>query len=277
VRGVVPNESPSSWPPAALQAQAVAARTYALTTDAGGRGFDQYADTRSQVYRGYLSETPTTAAAVEATRGQVVTYGGKAVVTYFFSTSGGYTEDIENAFVGAPPAPWLQGVKDPYDDSSPYHRWGPYTFTRKGLKAKLGGWVLGRFKGIKVLERGVSPRVVRAQVRGSRGNVSVTGPQLRSRLGLRDTWLYVRRVTSTTKSGLRARTSIASRPVVAITGSVGGVRNRFVTLQRNVGGKWAKVVDVPLKRGRYSIHVAEAGTYRVVAGWALGPELRVNP
>ena len=52
VQGVVPVESPSSWPLEALKAQAVAARTYAITTAKGGGGFDQYADTRSQVYGG---------------------------------------------------------------------------------------------------------------------------------------------------------------------------------------------------------------------------------
>ena len=47
--------------PVAPKAQAVTARTYAVTTNVGGRGFDQYPDTRSQMYRGYLSETPSTA------------------------------------------------------------------------------------------------------------------------------------------------------------------------------------------------------------------------
>ena len=101
LRGVVAAESPSNWPAAALQAQAVAARTYAITTSAGGSlGFDQYADTRSQMYRGVASETPSTNAAVNATAGEVVTYGGKPVVTYFFSTSGGRTENVEESVLG---------------------------------------------------------------------------------------------------------------------------------------------------------------------------------
>jgi SpoIID/LytB domain protein len=277
VRGVVPNESPSGWPAAALEAQAVTARTYAISTNVGGRGFDQYADTRSQMYRGYLSETPSTAAAVASTRDEVVTYGGKVVVTYFFSTSGGYTEDIENVFEGVSPRPWLQGVDDPYDNSSPYHRWGPYSYSPRSFAAKLGGWVRGDFQSLDVLQRGVSPRIVRAEVRGSRGNVDVTGPQLRARLGLRDTWFYVRRVSSTTSSGFRARTSSGSSPVAAIRGTVSSSRERYVTLQRRVKGKWAKVVDVPLERNRYEIHVADAGVYRVRAGWAPGPVLRVKP
>jgi stage II sporulation protein D len=277
VRGVVPNESPSSWPPAALEAQAVTARTYAITTDAGGRGFQQYADTRSQMYRGYLSETPTTAAAISSTRGEIVTYNGSPVVTYFFSTSGGYTEDVENVFAGAAPEPWLRGVEDPYDNSSPYHRWGPFTYPAHAFGAKFRNWVHGRFKGLKILQRGVSPRVVRAQVQGSGGNVTVSGPALRARLGLRDTWFYVRSVSSTTSSGLRARTAGGSRPLAAISGSVSASKDRFVTLQRRVKGRWVKAMDVPLEGTRYEIHVARAGTYRVLAGWAPGPALRVQP
>lgn len=104
LRGVVAAESPSSWPQNALRAQAVAARTYALTTNAGGsEGFSQWPDTRSQVYNGVSSETPSTDAAVAATSRQVVTYLGKPVVTYFFSTSGGKTENVENSFLGASP------------------------------------------------------------------------------------------------------------------------------------------------------------------------------
>ena len=173
--GVVPGESPASWPAAALEAQAVAARSYAVASNVNGKGFDQYADTRSQVYRGYLAETPSTNAAVSATSGEVVTYGGEVATTFFFSTSGGYTENVENVFTGGSPKPWLKGVKDPYDDSSPYHRWGPFSYSRATLAARLGGWVKGRLKSFKVLERGVSPRVVKAKVKGTRGSTVVTG------------------------------------------------------------------------------------------------------
>ena len=71
VRGVISGESPASWPSAALQAQAVAARSYAITTSRSKKdGFDQYPDQRSQVYRGVKAEFPTTDAAVAATAGQ---------------------------------------------------------------------------------------------------------------------------------------------------------------------------------------------------------------
>ena len=53
IKGVIAAEMPSSWHPQALRAQAVTARTYALSTSKTSGGvFDQYPDTRSQVYRG---------------------------------------------------------------------------------------------------------------------------------------------------------------------------------------------------------------------------------
>src|SRR3954453_9731969 len=199
VRGVVSAESPAAWPAAALEAQAVVARSYAITTDAGSAndGFTAYPDTRSQMYRGVAAEFSSTEAAVRSTKGQVVTYGGKPVVTYFFSTSGGMTENVENSFTGALPRPWLRGVKDPFDTVSPRHRWGPYRMTLAQAGAKLGSLVKGRFRSIKVLQRGFSPRVVRAQVVGTRGRTDVTGADLRRRFGLYDTWAYYTTITST--------------------------------------------------------------------------------
>src|SRR5206468_3589387 len=131
VRGVVSRESPASWPAAALQAQAVAARTYAVTTSGGAatRGFDQYPDQRSQVYGGVSAEKPSTDAAVAAT----------------------------------------------------------------------SGLVKGAFRGIKVVHRGASPRIVQAVVLGSKGRTTVNGPTLRKRFGLADSWVYFHFISTTVK------------------------------------------------------------------------------
>ena len=278
--GVVPAESPPIWPAEALKAQAVAARSYASATGVEGKGYDQYPDTRSQVYRGFSAETATTNNAVASTAGEVVTYNGETVVTYFFSTSGGHTENVENVFSASDPKPWLKGVEDPYDDASPYHRWGPFTWSRRTLEAKLGNLVRGRFRDLDVVRRGVSPRVVRAQVVGTRGSRGATGPQLRTRLDLRDSWFYVRRV-STRTGGAKARVSSGTRDLTALYGRVDGAQGRFVDLQRYAEGRWATIVKVPLKlrkhTGSYRFHVGERGRYRIVAGWAPGPPIRVAP
>jgi stage II sporulation protein D len=293
VRGVVSGESPAGWPPEALRAQAVAARTYAMTTDAGGATFDQYADTRSQVYRGVSAETPSTDAAVAQTKGQVVTFGGVPVTTYFFSTSGGETEDVQNSFVGSQAKPWLKAVDDPFDSVSPKHRWGPFRFTATQVQHKLHRFLQGRFKRIKVVQRGVSPRVVRAQVVGTRGVTNVTGPQLRSAFGLYDTWAFFTSVTtkaSKTKKpaekpapsgdptgGLPAARA-ASVQAPRLEGTISPARaGRWLTVQRLDGTRWVTATDAHVLRGgRYSVAVSGPGVYRVVYGKAVGPAVRVR-
>jgi len=190
VRGVVSAEMPSSWPLAALEAQAVASRTYALTTDAGGTRFDVYSDTRSQVYESPptpAAETAATNTAVTATAGQIVLYQGKPATTYYFASSGGMTENIENSFIGAEPQPWLKGVPDAYETKASDWKLS-MSFASAG--AHLRGLFKGSFRGIEVLTRGVSPRIVAARVLGSRGDSPVSGPELAARLGLSSTWAY---------------------------------------------------------------------------------------
>jgi stage II sporulation protein D len=188
VRGVVSAEMPASWPLAALEAQAIASRTYALTADAGGSRFDVYSDTRSQVYRGVAAETAATNAAVQATAGQIVLYAGKPATTYFFASSGGMTENIENSFIGSQPQPWLRAVADPYEDRAGAS-W-KVSFSFHAAAARLRGLVHGSFRGIEVLTRGASPRIVSAEVLGSGGVTPISGPQLAGAFGLSSTWAF---------------------------------------------------------------------------------------
>jgi stage II sporulation protein D len=186
VRGVVSAEMPSNWPMAALEAQAIASRTYALTDHAGGSRFDVYSDTRSQVYRGVAAETAQTNAAVAATAGQIVLYDGQPAITYFFASSGGMTENVEDSFLGAAPEPWLRGVPDSYEARSSWK----LSVSFAAAAARLKGLVKGSFRGIEVLKRGVSPRIVAAEVLGSRGVSRVSGPELAGLFGLDSTWAY---------------------------------------------------------------------------------------
>jgi len=188
VRGVVSAEVPASWPMTALEAQAVASRTYAITAHAGGSRFDVYADTRSQMYPGKAAETPTTNAAVAATAGQIVTYAGKAAITYFYADSGGHTESVQYGFPGSTPEPWLVGVADPYDAGA-QHRWS-VSMTFAAATRRLKGLVKGTFRGIEVTRRGSSPRIVSAYVLGSKGRMPASGGELAERLGLYSTWAY---------------------------------------------------------------------------------------
>ena len=295
VKGVVPGEVPASWPAAALEAQAVAARSYALATDAGGSVFDQYPDTRSQVYSGADAEQDSSNAAVEATAKQVLRYAGKIAATYFFSTSGGETEDIQNVFYGAAPEPYLVGVKDPYDGVSPRHRW-QIRLTTKAMQSKLGSLVKGRFKGIKVIQRGVSPRIVWALVVGSKGSTKVRGATLRDQLGLFDTWASFNKFSAKVKPPTQTAPPIspgggvpgrnadffrvprpASRPALVYGSVTPAPAKRTAVLQRlQRNGSWKTVRHLRVRRdGSYSVTAPSAGTYRVVAGPLAGPSLVV--
>src|SRR4051794_20835218 len=294
VQGVVPVESPATWPLEALKAQAVAARTYAITTSRGGF-FDQYPDTRSQVYAGVGAEQPASNQAVAATRGEVVTYGGQPVVTYFFSTSGGQTENVENTPLGAEPKPWLRSVDDPYDNLSPKHRWGPIRMSLPTARRKLRGLVKGRFRGIRVDQRGASPRIMAADIVGSRGSTRVNGATLRARFGLFDTWAYFTSISSGEEpapdqppadpfTGGAQPPSLLSatlpRPVRhgALRGRiVPAVRGEPLAVERLGAGGWVQAGVARVGRGgRYRFRVPAAGTYRVRSGDVTGPAVRVR-
>jgi stage II sporulation protein D len=299
VRGVVAGEMPSHWPQEALRAQAVAARTYALATSKDGDGFDQYADTRSQVYNGIAGETAATDEAVAATAGELVAYDGKPIVTYYFSTSGGRTENIENVFIGAQPAPYLVSVDDPYDDVSPRHTW-VRRMTLGSAQRRLGSLVKGSLQRIRVLRRGNSPRVVAAQVVGTGGRTAVSGPTLRRKLGLYDTWA---RFTVITANATRGDGNAPSSPAPAVPsapgtggavpsaraaalGDVAGTlrgsvspapRGSWVSVQGWTGRRWLTRFDAPvLAGGRYAARLRTPGLYRVVYAGEAGPPVRVG-
>lgn len=194
VKGVIPNESPASWPLAALRAQAIAARSYALTGRIDGNGFDLYEDVRSQVYEGIASEDPRTNRAADETRGVVVRYGGEVAQTFFSACSGGHTENVENVFFG-PSVPYLVGVPDPYDHYCPLHTW-TLRFSGPEISAKLGSYLAGRLKRIVVTRRGVSPRIVSARLYGTGGVTTIRGDQLAAALGGYDRWMSFRKVVN---------------------------------------------------------------------------------
>jgi stage II sporulation protein D len=138
LRGVVPSESPSHWPLAALEAQAVAARSYAVSELRPSSWYDLLPTTSDQVYGGVRAERPRTDHAVYATLGEVLTWGGQVARTYYSSSSGGRTEAVQDAWPGSSPIPYLRSVPDPYDVYSPHHDWGPYGFSGPRLAARLG-------------------------------------------------------------------------------------------------------------------------------------------
>jgi stage II sporulation protein D len=196
LRGVVPAEMPSTWPGAALQAQAIVARSYAARRLRPGVGtFDIGDDTRSQVYHGLLAERSTTNAAIDATTGVVLKSGTSIANTLYHSTGGAATENNENVFVSASgdlvasPVSYLRGSSDragdgtSFDASSPSATWktAPYTVSQ------LSAWMatdartkVGTLTALDLSRRGVSGRLISVTLIGTSGTKTVSGDVFRS-------------------------------------------------------------------------------------------------
>ena len=178
---VVASEMPASWPQAALRAQAVAARTYALRQRKPAAAFDLSATVSSQVYKGVDAETPSTHQAVASTRGQVLIYGSSLANAVFHSSAGGSTENSGDLW--SQQLPYLVSVPD-FDQHSPVHAWEQRLEPAQLQKAfgEIGG-----AQRIEVLATTGSGRVRQARVIGPSGTLVLTGAQLRSRLDLKST------------------------------------------------------------------------------------------
>ena len=277
--GVVPAEMPSAWLTAALEAQAVAARSYALATRRAGAPFDVYADGRSQAYLGVSVETPAATEAVDETAGEVLLYGGQIADTLFSSSTGGWTQSAADAF-GPPGRPYLVSEKDPYDSISPYHNWGPVPVTAKTIAQTLG--VKGRIVDATV-SRNPSRRVktlnVTSLVRGTQTTTAVRGASAQSALALRSTWFSV---------GVLALQPPAPNPPIAagtrvrLTGVVRGVRN-VVVQQRTSGQPWKQLRTVvpAAQTGAFHFAVRPSATtdYRLATAQdaAAFVRIRVQP
>jgi stage II sporulation protein D len=138
LRGVVPWEVPTGWHEATYKAQAVAARSYTLATLHPGADFDLYSDSRSQEYGGIRAETPQTNLALGATAGQVLMYGDTIIEAMYFSSSGGRTSSVRDAFPTARQVPYLRSVPDPFDYISPRHVWPTQVLSPAQVGAALG-------------------------------------------------------------------------------------------------------------------------------------------
>ena len=178
---VVGSEMPSKWPLAALQAQAVAARTYALRQRGSKGDFDVRATVSSQVYKGIESETASTLKAVATTRSLVLVHGGRLINAVFHSSSGGATEP--SGEVWRTQLPYLVSVAD-HDDHSPVHRWNQ-RFDALELRRRFQE--TGGVNQLSVLATSSTGRVRSARIQGPRGSLVLTGRELRQRLGLKST------------------------------------------------------------------------------------------
>jgi stage II sporulation protein D len=184
LQGVLKDEIPTGWPLEAAKAVAVAARSYAVyrmdqNVDAL---FDVRATTASQVYGGAGGEDPRTTAAVQATRGQVLTFAGQPFPALYHACSGGNTEDAVDIFGFN--YDMVVGVRDDFSLGCPYGLWverlTPAQIERALTRA---GYSLGRVVGIQDLLRSRTGRILQIAVQHSRGTLVLDGRRFREAVG----------------------------------------------------------------------------------------------
>ena len=269
-------EMPSSWPMAALGTQAVAARTYAtyqvkhygLRSGCNCHLSDGADD---QVYVGWGKETGADGnrwvAAVNHTRGRVVTYRGAPIQAFFAASDGGHSEDVENVWHDGDPAfavPYLRGVCDQGEQvaANPWTDWR-YSFSAATLSSRLSPYTggIGTVRGFPKVKRGSSGRVIRTTVKGTIGSAVVTGWELRGALGLPDDRIWInenRNITGAIRTKYDGVACKPGLPTTSVATMPGGARQKFQAggIFRNNGAD----VTVWLKGAIYTEYMAVGGT-----------------
>lgn len=176
-------EVPGTWPAAAVQAQTVAARTYALRAMAGA---GEICDSEScQVYAGIARESAGQDAAVAATRGWVLTHGGSLAATFYSASAGGHSATIREGFGSSYDIPYLPARPEPTDDIRPWN----LEVSLADVGARLG--YPGTVTDVRVDMAGPSGRPLAMTIVGDAGDRPVDPQVFRRRLGLRSTFFAV--------------------------------------------------------------------------------------
>ena len=182
--GVLKDEIPPGWPAEAAKAMAITARTYAVyqVQQNPGALFHLRATTASQVYGGATGEDPRTSWAVQATLGQILTFGGQPIPAFYHSCSGGVTEDALDVF-GAN-FDTIVGVADQFSLGCPYALWVERLTSQQIERALLqAGYPIGRLLRIEDLLRSRTGRILRLAVHHTRGTLVLEGKRFREALG----------------------------------------------------------------------------------------------
>lgn len=192
--GVVPNEISASWGKESLKAQAVAARTYAVSclNPYASYGYDLDDNQNSQVYRGYISEKDSTNEAVDETRGEMIYYNNKLIQAFYHSTSGGSTEDSGNVWFES--LPYLTGVEDEYSNrsGSPYNEWQKSYKKEEIIKMlKDDGHSVKDLYSIEITEVSENNRVMECIFLTDIGEIVYYKEDARLVLGLMSSWFAV--------------------------------------------------------------------------------------
>ncbi len=215
LRGMGEVRNPN-WPAGGLQAQAIAARTYALRAMAFG---GELCDTqRCQVYLGSDAEYSAMDKAVVATSGQVLLYGGSLASAVYSANAGGHTANREEGF-------GLAGNSHPYLRAAPYltdksNEW-TITIALKDVARRLS--YPGDVTAVNVGKRGPSARATAINLIGTNGEKTVSGLEFDAALGLRSTLFTVRGVMAETVAAVTGGSILQAPPeqAPALAGALG--------------------------------------------------------
>jgi len=183
--GVLGSEVILSWPSAVLQAQAIAARTYALhkLVENSRNLASVTSDSTDQNYRGLERETERAREVIAQTRGVVLTYRSEIFPTYYSAICGGCTTDATTG-LQKPTIPPLAGTKCGFCQAAPYYQWDA-KFTKNDISDALNRakYSIGEITGIHLLGRGPSGRVSEALIRHRRGQRTLKASEFRFLMG----------------------------------------------------------------------------------------------
>lgn len=221
---VVPSEVPADWPQAAVEAQAVASRTYALYQirhAPPGSLFDVAGSTVSQAYGGYAAENPNSTAAVDATAGQVLTYQGQVIDAVFSADSGGATEDAQNVWGSV--VPYLMGV-----DELPGYQPGTWsvTYTAQQIAQLVLAWSgrnIGQLESVTPagMQSTFSGRPLSVTFAGTAGSYTSYRDNIRGILNLRSTLFTLTTDAQVSVAGADGSVTLPSLSGASVAGADG--------------------------------------------------------
>ena len=203
---VVGSEMPTKWPMEALEAQAIASRTYALKQK-GNSVFDIDSTNKNQVYNGLESRTFKTKKAVRATRSLVLVYKNKLINALFHSSSAGMTENSEDVWKNK--FPYLSSVKD-FDKNNPKLKWQK-RFSSEELQKLFPS--IGGIKQIEILSITNTGRVKNVKIQGDYGSAQFSGLDIRKKMNLKSTLVRFKLIKEDDKPNTTSTTVLEDKPI----------------------------------------------------------------
>ena len=189
----IAEEKGQGWPAEGMKVLAIAARTLGAATMSWydknqANGYDICPTASCQLYLGYDGEAPDMWEATRSTAGQIRTHNGRPILAMYHGNGGGQTESYSRVIDnGTDPHPYLSAVRYPFAAPSRWREKRTLDQITTSLRA-AGVGVPARIDKIEVLERGVSPRVLRVRITGDGTKSEVSGVQFADALELRSTW-----------------------------------------------------------------------------------------